>query len=186
MNKNLKDYIKVYDGLLSQSLREQVITELESAEFKINGFYSVREKLTEVETNDSSYTVEIPSSPLLINVVGAVLHEYIIKDLQFPWFPGWEGYSAIKYTKYETGTNMREHCDHIHNIFDGQRKGIPKVSVIGSLNNNYSGGELVFFTDEVYELKAGQIMAFPSVFLYPHRVNTVTSGTRYSFVSWAW
>jgi predicted 2-oxoglutarate/Fe(II)-dependent dioxygenase YbiX len=81
---------------------------------------------------------------------------------------------------------MKEHCDHIHSLFDGQRKGIPKVTVLGGLNNNYSGGELVFFTDEVYELKAGQVMVFPSLFLYPHRINTVTSGTRYSFAAWAW
>jgi predicted 2-oxoglutarate/Fe(II)-dependent dioxygenase YbiX len=44
----------------------------------------------------------------------------------------------------------------------------------------------VFFTDEVYELKAGQLMVFPSNFLFPHKVETVTEGTRYSFASWAY
>jgi hypothetical protein len=186
MNKNLKDYIKVYDGFLSQDLCTQVITELQSADFKINEFYSVKENHTETYGNDSSYADYVPSSPLLINVVGAVLHEYIMKDLQFPWFSGWGGYSAIKYNKYETGTSMKDHCDHIHSLFEGNRRGIPTLTILGGLNNNYSGGELVFFQDEVYELKAGQVMVFPSLFLYPHRINTVTSGTRYSFVSWVW
>ena len=49
-----------------------------------------------------------------------------------------------------------------------------------------SGGELVFWKDKVVELKAGEIMIFPSNFLYPHEVRMVTKGTRYSFVSWAW
>ena len=38
---------------------------------------------------------------------------------------------------------MRKHFDHIHSIFDGQYKGIPVLSFIGILNNNYLGGELV-------------------------------------------
>ena len=81
---------------------------------------------------------------------------------------------------------MKEHCDHIHDMFDGTRKGIPVLTVLGGLNNDYSGGDLVFFTDEVYELKAGQLMVFPSNFLFPHKVETVTEGTRYSFASWAY
>jgi predicted 2-oxoglutarate/Fe(II)-dependent dioxygenase YbiX len=187
MNKNLKDYIKVYDGLLSQSLCEQVITELQSVEFKIHKFYSVKENNTHTLGNDSSYTTDvIPSSQAMNNAVWHALKTYMTKDIQFPWFDGWEGFTTLKYNKYDVNTNMKDHCDHIHSIFDGNRKGIPILTVLGSLNDNYSGGELVFFTDEVYELKAGQVMVFPSLFLYPHRINTVTSGTRYSFASWTW
>lgn len=36
---------------------------------------------------------------------------------------------------------MRKHYDHIHSIFDGQRKGIPVLSMLGILNNDYEGGE---------------------------------------------
>ena len=34
-------------------------------------------------------------------------------------------------------------------------------------------------------LKKGDILLFPSTFLYPHRVEQVKKGTRYSFVTWA-
>ena len=81
---------------------------------------------------------------------------------------------------------MALHCDHIHSMFDGNRKGVPILSILGSLNNDYEGGELVFWRDKVVELKAGEIMIFPSNFLYPHEVRMVTKGTRYSFVSWSW
>jgi predicted 2-oxoglutarate/Fe(II)-dependent dioxygenase YbiX len=71
-------------------------------------------------------------------------------------------------------------------MFDGERKGIPTLSILGALNDDYEGGELVFWESEKIELKAGSIMIFPSNFMYPHRVDTVTKGTRYSYVSWVW
>jgi len=84
---------------------------------------------------------------------------------------------------------MSLHCDHIHSMFDGTRKGIPTLTILGALNTkdiDYTGGEFIMFEDKEYNMKAGQVMIFPSCFLYPHKVNLVTSGTRYSFVSWVW
>ena len=34
-------------------------------------------------------------------------------------------------------------------------------------------------------LKTGDILLFPSNFMYPHEVKEVTKGVRYSFVRWA-
>jgi predicted 2-oxoglutarate/Fe(II)-dependent dioxygenase YbiX len=81
---------------------------------------------------------------------------------------------------------MEQHCDHIYDLFDGDRKGIPVLSVVGALNDNYKGGEFVMFEDTHIPLPAGSVMVFPSVFLYPHRVEPITEGIRYSLVSWAW
>jgi len=47
-------------------------------------------------------------------------------------------------------------------------------------------GEFVMWKDKVIELKAGSVMIFPSIFLYPHRVEPIKKGTRHSFVSWAY
>jgi predicted 2-oxoglutarate/Fe(II)-dependent dioxygenase YbiX len=71
-------------------------------------------------------------------------------------------------------------------MFDGTIKGIPVLSILGALNDDYEGGELVFWESEKINLKAGEVMIFPSNFMYPHRVDEVKSGTRYSFVSWVW
>ena len=81
---------------------------------------------------------------------------------------------------------MNLHCDHIHTIFDGQRKGIPTLSLLGSLNDNYEGGDLILFDDFKIELEKGDLIIFPSNFLYPHRVEPVISGVRYSYISWVW
>jgi predicted 2-oxoglutarate/Fe(II)-dependent dioxygenase YbiX len=82
---------------------------------------------------------------------------------------------------------MRKHHDHIHSIFDGQRRGIPVLSFVGNLNEDYEGGELAFFDGETkFALKSGDICMFPSCFLYPHEVLEVTKGQRFSFALWAW
>jgi predicted 2-oxoglutarate/Fe(II)-dependent dioxygenase YbiX len=80
---------------------------------------------------------------------------------------------------------MSLHCDHISNLFDGVKKGIPTMSALGLLNNDYEGGEFIMW-DRKIEFNAGDLMIFPSNFLYPHKVDPITKGERYSFVSWSW
>ena len=43
-----------------------------------------------------------------------------------------------------------------------------------------------YIRNNKYELKEGDIMLFPSTFIFNHEVKTVTKGERYSFVSWAY
>lgn len=93
-------------------------------------------------------------------------------------------FTPIRFNKYSKGTIMREHYDHIHSIFDGQNKGIPVLSYVGNLNEDYTGGDLIICGKSM-NLKTGDICIFPSCFLYPHEVTEVKKGTRYSFVSWA-
>lgn len=93
--------------------------------------------------------------------------------------------SAIRFNRYPEGTRLKLHYDHIHSVFDGNRKGIPVISVIGQLNDDYEGGEVVI-NKEVIPLKQGDVLLFPSVFLYPHEILTVTKGERVSFVGWVY
>ena len=92
--------------------------------------------------------------------------------------------SPIRFNKYEVGTMMREHYDHIHSLFDGKMKGVPIVSIVANLNEDYEGADFYCRGKEI-PLKTGDILLFPSNFMYPHEVKETTKGTRYSFVSWA-
>jgi len=94
--------------------------------------------------------------------------------------------STVRFNKYEVGAQMRIHADHITTLFDGTRRGIPVLTVLGVLNEDYEGGEFVLFDNLIIPFKTGDIVVFPSNFLYPHAVQPVTKGTRYSYVSWAW
>ena len=97
--------------------------------------------------------------------------------------------SSPRFNRYVKGEFMEKHYDHIYSCFDGNLKGIPVLSIIGVLNEEYEGGDLVFYLDgEEYipKLKTGDTIVFPSAFPWAHEVKPVTSGTRYTWVSWAW
>jgi predicted 2-oxoglutarate/Fe(II)-dependent dioxygenase YbiX len=79
---------------------------------------------------------------------------------------------------------MRGHYDHIYDLFDGTIKGIPIVSIVANLNEDYEGAEF-YCRDKIIPLTTGDILLFPSNFMFPHGVTECTKGTRYSFVSWA-
>ena len=92
---------------------------------------------------------------------------------------------AVKYNRYLEDRVMAEHCDHIYSLFDGDIKGVPILTAVGLLNDDYDGGNFVMFQDHIVELKQGDVIIFPSNFLFPHKVEPVTKGIRYSMVSWA-
>ena len=71
-------------------------------------------------------------------------------------------------------------------MFDGEKKGIPILSVLGTLNDDYEGGECKLFDDYEIKFGKGDVIVFPSLFLYPHKVEPVKKGTRYSYISWVW
>ena len=99
--------------------------------------------------------------------------------------PAWLRHiSRVRFNRYKIGTKLRSHYDHIQSLFDGKLKGIPIISIVGLLNDNYEGGAFMCREKEI-KLIPGDILLFPSNFMYPHEVKEITKGIRYSFVSWA-
>ena len=99
--------------------------------------------------------------------------------------PSWiQRLTQVRFNRYKKGTQMRTHYDHIQSMFDGKLKGIPILSIVGLLNDNYEGGEFMIRDKEI-KLTRGDILIFPSNFMYPHKVKDITEGVRHSFVSWA-
>ena len=77
---------------------------------------------------------------------------------------------------------MSSHVDNIHHSH-GQQYGYPQVSVLLFLNDDYEGGEIIV-ADNEYNPTAGSALIFPSNFMFPHEVKSVTKGERWSVVSW--
>lgn len=190
MSMNLKDYLKIYDDFLDQKTCKKIVKQLKKSNWETHTFYkpSTNDFVQHEKELSIGYGTEIPETKLVQDKVWFTLQQYIMKDHSHMrnWFDGWQGYTQIRYNRYDVNTQMKLHCDHIHSMFDGSRRGIPVLSILGALNDDYEGGDLVFWEQEKIELKAGQIMIFPSNFMYPHKVLEVTKGTRYSFVSWTW
>lgn len=188
MSKSLEDYIKIYK-VLDEDFCKKIEDELKNAAWEQHVFYTTDGQYYAKNGNkelDVSWE-EIPSRAELTQKVWETIAKYILEDFKKSYFSTWQGFTPIRFNRYYPDRLMALHCDHIHDMFDGKMKGIPMLSILGSLNNNYEGGKLLMFDEEKeYKIKAGEIMVFPSVFLYPHRVTPVTKGIRNTFVSWVW
>ena len=188
INENIKDYVKVYNNFLDKDFCESVIKELQHNNWETHSFYMPNEDKCVSFDNELavSFNTKDKCSLQLSDKIWNAIDKYITVDFKGfkNWFSGWNGYTQARFNKYVVGTPMKEHCDHIHTVFDGKRRGIPVLSIVGALNEDYEGGEFIMWETEKIELPQGSIMIFPSNFMYPHKVTPVTQGTRYSYVSW--
>jgi predicted 2-oxoglutarate/Fe(II)-dependent dioxygenase YbiX len=185
MDKNLENYLLVAKKAIPQELCKEIIDKLNIAEWKTHQFYN-----NASETIISHETEPLMSSGLqdteLTYMINDLVFSYL-KKINFSWFGGCKNYTKLKFIKYDKFSEMKLHCDHIHNIFSSdEHKGIPILSVICLLNDDYEGGELVFFEDKILTPSQGDVIIFPSNFLFPHEVKPITKGLRYSVVSWSY
>jgi predicted 2-oxoglutarate/Fe(II)-dependent dioxygenase YbiX len=192
MKKNLSHYIKHYPGFLDKKLCIETIKQLEKlnkSSWKEHVFYNPMSKeyskLSGTKELSITFNNGITTEKEIMEKIWQGLLGYM-NYLNFKWYDSWQGYTQIRFNKYVKNKKMAEHCDHIHTIFEGERKGIPILSVLGVLNDDYTGGEFIILEDQEIKFKAGDLLIFPSIFLYPHKVEPVKKGTRYSFISWVW
>jgi hypothetical protein len=85
-----------------------------------------------------------------------------------------EGWALLK---YRPGDFFQNHTDASHEY--------PRqVSAVFYFNDNYEGGELIFpFLNVTIKAKAGELILFPSNYLFVHKANKVESGIKYSAIS---
>jgi len=77
-------------------------------------------------------------------------------------------------TKFKTGENLEEHADKVCASWRD-------LSTSLYYNEDFEGGELYFSQyDLTFKPKAGMLIYFPAGANYQHRVNYITSGTRYA------
>ena len=183
----INDYIYT-TNIIPKELCKNLIKQINKKEWQKHTWHSVEndsyasEKEKELDVQPIDAEMQQQMTPYLVKAY----HEYNSKfaDLNDDRLNNLATiFSSIRFNKYKKGTLMRKHYDHIHSLFDGRYKGIPVISFIGMLNENYTGGDLIINGQKI-ESKTGNIIIFPSCFLYPHEVKEIKKGTRYSFVSW--
>ena len=106
---------------------------------------------------------------------------YIFYKAKFPKIMS-SKINQIDLLKYYPGGKYEIHTDH-------STTANRALSVIINLNDGYEGGDLVFTDQKEKEIKRlklgkGSIVFFPSNFMYPHGIQPITKGTRYSIVAW--
>jgi predicted 2-oxoglutarate/Fe(II)-dependent dioxygenase YbiX len=92
-------------------------------------------------------------------------------------------HTDFRLNRYGVGGFMSEHCDNIHHSH-GQTYGYPQATVLFFLNDDFDGGDFYVAGVNYNKPKVGSALIFPSNFMFPHEVKKVTSGERWSIVSW--
>jgi predicted 2-oxoglutarate/Fe(II)-dependent dioxygenase YbiX len=182
--KNINDYIVVFDGVVTDALCNAIITEYGECADWIPAITAAgrSDAQRQCETIGISFSSIIEKNPK----VRAKLDKYIFASAGFALKKYKEKFSECEIQedsgydllKYKVGQFYTQHSDSF--------KDRPRaVSCSFALNDDYEGGEFAFFDRElVYKLKKGSCIMFPSNFMYPHEIMPVTSGTRYSIVTW--
>lgn len=87
----------------------------------------------------------------------------------------------LKYEANEHNAGYRYHVDF------GTTCTNRLLSISINLNNDFEGGEFIFdLPNQEKELSqnVGDAIIFPSNFMFPHQVNKITKGVRYSLIAW--
>ncbi len=88
-----------------------------------------------------------------------------------------------QFLKYNVEGRFNTHVDH----YEGAAR---TLSISVMLNDEYMGGQFQFWNDIgdtiIKEIQpvTGDVLIFPSNFLFPHSVAPITFGTRYAIVNW--
>jgi predicted 2-oxoglutarate/Fe(II)-dependent dioxygenase YbiX len=183
---NLKNYIITIDNAITPALCDAVLKEYVHSEnwidTAIGNDGAVNKTIRNCSTIGMSFSDVISKNQNIRAVLDKYMHvsvgEIIRKYREkFPEcsIEQDSGYELLRYTE---GEFYSQHTDSF--------KARPRaVSCSIALNDDYEGGEFAFFDrSEVYKLKKGSCIMFPSNFMYPHEIMPVTKGTRYSVITW--
>jgi predicted 2-oxoglutarate/Fe(II)-dependent dioxygenase YbiX len=182
--KNLKDYIIVVPDAVPSELCDAVLNEFDNCDgwiaaaikngenFNVRNCQQIGVSFSGIIEKNKETRQKIDQE--LFICAAKAIEEYRKKFL----FCTIEQDSGYELLKYEIGNFYTTHTDSF--------KDHPRaVSCSFALNDDYEGGEFAFFDRaEVYKLKKGSCIMFPSNFMYPHEIMPVTSGTRYSIITW--
>lgn len=180
----IKDHIVVIENAITPALCDAILAEYTTSDdwidaLTVEGKSDAERQCSTIGVSFSSIIEKNPTTrgnldKYLFTTASGAIAKYRTK---FPLCAIQQdsGYDLLR---YEAGQHYKQHVDSF--------KGHPRaVSCSFALNDDFEGGEFSFFDrSEVYALKKGSCIMFPSNFMYPHEVMPVTKGTRYSVVTW--
>ena len=183
----LEDFIHVEKNAISDEFCREIINEYEDSDdwkagtindYEINEYRKCEVVyLSQDETLEKNLKTRNKIDEKLYKIINNLLEKYLKKydSLGYVQIKEDTGYMLLR---YKTGDYVKKHVD----TSSDQHRTL-SCSLI--LNDDYEGGEITFFDGEIKpNLKRGDLLIFPSSFTYPHQVLPVTSGTRYSIITW--
>jgi hypothetical protein len=182
--KKLSDYIVIIDDAITDALCDSVLNEYKNCEDWLAAVTAAGKTDAERQCHtigisfenviNKNKNVRLPLDKYMHVTAGNVIRKYKQKFNRCNIEQD-SGYELLRYKEGQFYTS------HVDSFKDRPRA----VSCSFILNDDYEGGEFAFFDRELkYKLKKGSCIMFPSNFMYPHEIMPVTSGTRYSIITW--
>ena len=149
----------------------------------------VRDKLSHAKFVDGKnsqplsnlYDIKQNSETVITKIVAKHIESILLKRaIKVIYAPS--KVKTLIYNKYKEGDFYDYHIDNMHSSTD---KMLYNYGFTLSLSDAYEGGTFVLQTEagEVgFNIKKGQVVIFPTI--YPHKVETVTKGTRECVIGW--
>ena len=180
---NLKDYI-FQQSLFTNEFCDLVVNEFCQENFLRDAHHNSSKTRflgelflsDEVINKKNSYTRKKIQNEIINNIKLAVEDYCVYLDIDRA--PVAE-HCGISFRKMIEGDHYNQHIDEAVGLNNY------KITISISLNDDYEGGHLNFFNDTfTIKHKKGDIVMFPSTFLFPHSVSKVEKGTRYQLMTW--
>lgn len=122
---------------------------------------------------------------LVSNYVQSIFYQIADKYVEQHGNLSFNKISQLDLLKYESNTYKAGY--DFHQDF-GDTCTERQISISLNLNDSFKGGEFVFDSRdgnlEQYVQGTGDAIVFPSNFIFPHKVNKITEGTRYALIGW--
>lgn len=187
---NLYDYIRLYENAIPAELCDTIINQYSKTDLwkqqgangdndslhrRVNGIYISG---PDVKTTNDRKKIDED----IFQAMNTIVNKYIMTFPLLNNYPLFHIQSDSGYTllKYDEGDFYKIHTDQ---DLDKDKPRI--ISCVACLNGDYNGGEFSFLNKKkTFKLKKGSVLMFPSNFMFSHEVLPITSGTRYSIVTW--
>jgi predicted 2-oxoglutarate/Fe(II)-dependent dioxygenase YbiX len=183
-NLQLKNFIHIERGLIPKDTCRFVIDSIKNKSWSSHSWSTDGTDQFSYSTKELDVLEATPSLEDILNPLISLSVKYYNDFIGSEKVSQVTCFSPVRFNRYQKGQIMRIHCDHIRSLFDGEVKGIPVLSIIINFNDDYKGGDLIFWDNYKVDLGEGDVVVFPSLFLFPHRIEEVTENIRYSGVAW--
>ena len=183
-NLQLKNFIHIERGLISKDTCRFVIDSIKNKSWSSHMWSTDGTDQFSYPTKELDVLEATPDLEDILNPLISLSVKYYNDFIGSEKVSQVTCFSSVRFNRYQKGQTMRIHCDHIRSLFEGEVRGIPVLSIIINFNDDYKGGDLIFWDDYKVDLGEGDVVVFPSLFLFPHRIEEVTENIRYSGVAW--
>lgn len=182
---DVKDYVKVYDNVVGIKQVSHLIKWLNTQEFRVAEVgHGLDREVRSAHEYWLMKTGDSLTNAHWFNFLGRKFIDLVrLYEKNFKERTHVNAITEIVALKYTEGDYYKVHSDNSHLMHR-------TLSIILFLNDDYKGGKVTFKCPKTYKNifdvppKSGRVIIFPSNFIFPHVVENIDEGLRYTIVSW--